>query len=616
MATLYLDTSAVLTELPSQYRMFYWQKAVVIETDSDHPLFARDMHTVWSHILGLLGHEALSMRKVCRYFTRSVFNDVYKNGPVVINTTQDRIMCLAIINSQNVNITNPTLILGPSLASDRDAFFNSDECNQIVTRMKNLKALPPVKLSRGDDWRALDAGDLSIAPFITELLHSGDNPSWSYFLDQDKFPLLQKLSCFNMHMVGNTQITTTHPLLTSLSLCWGVAGFMGVPIGMNRRNLSQILNACPNLESLELSGGLHRSLEPAFESAFKLNPNRYLKDLKIGCNFLKVDDLDRILDAYRDIQSLELIGYGSLEGLFLSRMDGDFLYLESVHFLKCELTIEDYLSLLCAAPKLKDLNIVLGTISGQLDMERVSDLRFEAMRKFSLQAPQIELLPLVERMPNLDELYLVGCDVKKTQVDVPEAYIHLKKLWITGKSHLDGHYLNAILTNAKGLEEITWEDSTCPWMFDKLEEGALSELKNVHIQNVSSSYAEIMSLFKKAVRLEKLFLPDFSFVEDDIEKLALAEHSLPVLRVFEERKLKPSELLLIIKAASQLERLDVPFEHLSVFSELPDGYLPKLEIVSCPEIVTFDDIIASMPGLQRVAPNLQLSTRMLEAKVT
>lgn len=614
MATLYLDTSAVLTELPSQYRMFNWQKAVVIERSSDHPLFACEMHNMWFHILSYLGSETLSMRKVCSYFTRPVFNDFYKNGPVVINTMQDKVLCLTFINSQNVEISNPTLILGPSLVTNRENFFRIQECRQIVKGMKNLKCLSSVALSAGDIWRDSDTRELSVAPFVSELVHTGDSPSWSYFLDQDKFPLLKKLSCLSMFQVGNTQSLTPHSLLASLSLAWGAMGFMGVPLGVDRRDLSQILNACPHLESLELNGPLHLGEEAGIELALELNPNKHLKDLQISCAFLKTNDLAVFFDAYPDIQSLRVVGHAGLRDLFLTRVDGDFQYLENVYFLKCELTIEDYLSLLCAAPKLKDLNIVLGSISGQLDMERVSNLRFQSMRKFSLQAPQIELLPLVERMPELDELSLIGCQVHADHIEVPDAYTHLKKLWVTGQSSLDGHYLNAILTNAKGLEEITWESSTCPWMFDKLEEGALGALKSVHIQGVSSSYAEMVSLFQRAVTLEKLTLPGFSFVEDDIKRFAIAQHSLPVLRVFEETKLKSPELLMILKAASQLERLDVPFEHLSIFSELPAGYLSRLRIVSCPEIVTFDDILARMPDLERVAPNLQLSTRMLNGE--
>lgn len=616
MATLYLNTSAEQTVLLSQYRLFNWQKAVVIEREPDHPLFARETHNIWIHILGFLDPETLSMRQVCTYFTHPVFNDVYKNGTVIINTMHDQVMCLSFIKSEIANITNPRLMLGPNLASDKKAFFNLQECRQIATRMKNLKALPPVQFCE-NDGAEIGAGKLSFAPLVTELSYSGDSPNWSYFLNQHSFPLLKKLEFYGMHFIGGTSVETSHPLLQSLSLSWGATGFMGVALGMNRRNLSQILGTCPQIEKLVLDGQIHRDFnDPETDPVLELALNKRLKDLKIDCAFLTGGDLGRLLDAYPNIQSLTLIGHETLVNVFSTRMDGEWQYLEKVRLHNCELTIEDYLSLLCAAPNLKDLNISSGSISGQLDIDKISNFHFPAMRKFSLQSPQDNLLPLVERMPNLCDLSLIGCQVVIDQIATPEAYVNLKKLWVTGKSHLRGNYLNGILMRAKELEDITWEASTCPWMFGKLEKGVLSALKSVYIQNVSSSYVEMMSLFEKAVMLEKLVLPAFSFVPDDLSKLALPAHSLPSVKRFEETKLSLPDALIIIEAASQLERLDIPLEHLSVLSELPDGYLSKLRVISCLESVKLDDCKAILPNLQRVAPNLQLPARMIEEKET
>lgn len=618
MATLYFDTAAELRDLPSQYRLFNWQRAVVIEKESHHSLFAHEMHSIWSHILSYLGSETLSMRKVCSYFTQSVFNDLYKNSPVIIDTMTDRLMCMGFITCEKVSITNPRLMLGSNLATDKNAFCTLTEGNQIVMRMKNLEALPPVVIKGEQEVLEMKAGNPSIAPFVTELSYSGNSPRWSYLLDQDTFPLLRKLECVEMHMIGDTQITTSHSCLQSLVLSWRTSGLMNVSFGMNRRELTWILNACPNIENLALKGPVHLDTDvPATEPALELNPNRHLKDLMINCSFLKSDDLDRFLDAYPDIQNLELIGTGEgLEVVFSTRADGEFQYLEKVRFHHCKLTMDDYVSLLFAAPNMRDMNISSDFIFGELDIDRLSGFHFPAMRRFALQSPQAKLLPLVERMPNLEELNLIGCQVENHLVN-PQAYKHLKSLWVTGKSSLNGDYLNAILMSAKELEEITWDDSRCPWMFEKLEEGALSQLKTAYIQHVNSSYAEMLSLLRKAVRLEKLLIADFSFVkENDISKFDLPEHSLPTVREFEETKLALQECLIIIKAASQLVKLNVPLAHLSVFSELPDGYLSKLEIIPCLQSAKFEECKAILPQLQRVAPNLQLPAWMIDVKET
>ena len=613
MATIYLDTET------KNYCEFNWERAVPYQVkESEHPLLTRVNGSAWGLVFLCIGQEAINMRKVCTFFLNPSFNELYRASPLYLDSNFDVSAFMKILEQPERPIkTNISVYKAPSLSSGCLAatVFRLAHYHKIMARMPNLQSLSPLGLFE----------EYSDPPFVRKVfsnVHSlltNSIPKWQALLNPVIFPVLQKLECRAFDASSDTSLVkgVLMPFLRSLLISWeGVHTIFG-PFALKAVDLEHILATVPNLEELTLYGTIQED-----ERSLNLDPLslRHLKKLVLGRS-QQSTHLSQLLLAAPFIQTLSLKGAQNMSGHFSGLLEEELPNLQEISFTRADLTKNDLKGLLNAAPKLRHVDLVMSLLSGVFlpaELDRfypsIKQVNLETSRNGVDISGEIKFVahfvPFLERMSCLESLVLSGCQIARERVGEASAYKELKNLTVRDASSMKGVYLTDMLNAAKNLESLVWHSSNCDWIFKTLEEGALSQLRHARICRVMSSEEELLSFLTRAIRLQILDLDRFSMEPTEGLDFKLEPHSLPELREFkysvsllsQKGALTAAECLQILKAGSQLEKLNIPPVLWDDMHDLPDGYLSHLTIVL--NLADFSE--SQKAELLRVAPTVVL----------
>lgn len=615
LATIYFDKT-FLESQGGAYRVFDWGHALTEVRASDSEITSQRFLECWVRVLEFLGQEALMMRQVSTYFRHERFRSAYEASPIDFNDDPTWMFCNDYLISYFMTkrfalFTNSRINTKPLEDNLKASCITVRELQTIAQQMPRLQSLATIYLYMPNDYNILESEACPVLP-IDKMLSHIPLIRWDLFLNSNQFPTLRQLK-FEAAFVseGLDKLPSKAMIsLRCLELNGKILDHQGQHTGINMRDIFKVLKQVSFLEELRLEGVF--SLE---EETINLEPESLsrLKVLSLQGSLINPRDFSILVAAAPYIQELTLVKCSPLVGPSEALVENELPLLHTVNIEEMGITEAHIQTLLEAAPNLKIINIDYrlsfhNETKVKLPLRlysSVNQLKIDSMLTY---LPQGEpLFDLIERMDNLKNLEMDLVKILRDCIDVscPDAYAQLTSFSVVN-AHIKGSYLTDLLNRAKNLTSFTWENSGCQWMFTKLEEGALGRLTSVSLKIGTTSPEEIIGLLQKAVHLR-----DLKLVSVEIKKKAdgmsfsLPAHSLPNLKNLRiENKITKEQCLELLRAASHLETLTIPGDYLSLFSEVPDGYFMDLREISFLCFFTEEEREEQLPGLLRVASNL------------
>lgn len=607
MATIYYDTDL------HHYSELNWSRAVELGNVSDQLPGSKADSLVWTLILPYLDGQAINMRKVCSFFLRPEFRQIYEDSPLHL-FRGDKVDFGRFFNflppTKNIK-TNVSIYLKPSKYNDWECSFFPSECKAITHFMPKLRNLSTLLL-QGDYEFMTEPNTKFPHHAVSQIVCFEDVPRWDVI---SRFKALQGLRCY-LKTATYFLPAPNRGALASLR-SFHLEGYMyNIPLNLN--SVSTILKAMPNLEHFrmevepgrELSGGL--TLEP-------MNL-KHLQNLELAWLLgLRSVDWMHLLSAAPNIRKLKLICCSDPAEGFEALTAGELPNLEKVTIQNTLMTALGFKALFVAAPQLKKLQVDY-SLETYVPFERCEfqEELYPSVRDIIIlftgrQRKAIDsFLPFVERMPGLQSLSLTKCSVSKAQIDegISRPYANLKSF--TAKDSIfEGASLAPIFNAASRIESIFFQNSNCLLLLQNLNEEALSSLSSLDLRNIKLDPITLDALLKRTPHLKILILVKvLLLLTDQQPSLTIVPGSLPELvefvRDYDQFCLMPDQCLSIIKAAPHLQKLSLPYFFLKHFDDLPDGFLSELKVFHG------NKNTCSKPGqekqyrkLLRIAPNVQ-----------
>jgi hypothetical protein len=303
-------------------------------------------------------------------------------------------------------------------------------------------------------------------------------------------------------------------------------------------------------------------------------------------------DWMHLLLAAPNIRELRLARCSSPAGGFQTLNVADLPFLEKAEFRYIPMTVLGLKAFFAAAPRLRKMTFKNDSETYtpfercEFQEELYSSMREIAIYFDGSQKGAIDsFLPFIERMPNLQSIYLTQCSVSKKEVDegVLQAYTYLKSFKLL-QSAVTGSYLGSLFNAATSLKSLFWNDSVCDSPLEYLNEQALCQLSTLDFRNVKLEPSILDAFLQRTPHLQHLILLKvILLITEKNPSLMLAPGSLSELVEFTREwdtftALSADDCLSIIKAAPHLQKLVLPYYFLKHFSDLPDGFLSELKV--------------------------------------
>ncbi|MFY7842861.1 MAG: hypothetical protein ACOVOR_02480 [Rhabdochlamydiaceae bacterium] len=365
--------------------------------------------------------------------------------------------------------------------------------------------------------------------------------------------------------------------------------------------LDILFKSAPSLKELDLFGvscaSLHINLEADSLS--------HLEKINLGFCDLSLNNFFILMKASPYLKTLDLSCNKGLNLFFSSLKPLKLKRLESINLSSCYLSSSEVISLLKAAPHLKDLDL-----SEQRDLDLIfhpfQELFLPQLEKLSLNSCGISksLLASIFRIaPNLKELSLNGCQGLNQVFD---------KLFVGGVTKLESVHLvnsdiesigfNKLIDIAPHLKQI--DLNGCIYIKDLLiNESVVTNLQEIWLMDANLSSEDIYRLSKMSPHLKNLYLGD----HEDLDGLFndLPDNSLNQLQKLSliSSKLSSQTLKRLSKVAPNLKDLDLTscLNIEACFNEAESYSLDQLEVLH----ITNTEIAIKKPVfLKKFAPNL------------
>lgn len=458
MATIYFDTETKQYSALNWLRIFEWNK------QPDHSHHSRLSQGIWVAILGYLDDQSINMRKVSKFFLDSNFRSIYEDSPICLQSAEAKPNFQAILKAlflRNYVITNVGISLvpdernlktnfhlagQPASSNNLESLFSKSECDEIIQQMPKVRAISTLYYKGQDEYESGFPYHL-----ISKIVTFDEVPRWDVIT---KFKALQALSCYfnREHYFLRGPDENTLPRLCSLEL---IARTDRMPLDLNA--ISTILKAVPNLERLyfereafrSLSGAL--TLEPVF---FK-----HLQRLElVGLDDMKAADWVKLFMAVPHLRELILRECNGFEEGLFQLAPRALRCLKEVELSHHQLSLLAFNALFSVAPDLTKMKLVYDIRTWvSLEYNVFQQVCYPSIRDFCVRFHSINLkvskkgiidslLPMIERMPNLESLIFENCIVEKKDIDADAfgAYSHLNSFKALD-SIVDSSYSTAII---------------------------------------------------------------------------------------------------------------------------------------------------------------------------
>lgn len=578
-STIYFDTER------RQYCDLIWSRAITEPKTDEDPISGRVEHGAWSCILPYLGQRAINMRKVCSYFLNPHFNPIYEATPIAFYGEDHWNHLRGLFLSEKPLKTNTRFSYPPvhhQISADSD-LLEPETCKTLAQFMPRLTVLSTLIL-QGDYGFLGESCSSDLHRIVSRLVSRAEVPRWDVI---QKFKALKELHCtFKTPAYFMTDLA--QGALPAMRILRLEGSTNDIPIFLDR--MTGILGTMPNLESLFFG------LEPGRQTSGSLRlPSKSLEHLQTlelcWLNNLKFEDWRSIFGAAPNMKKLELTNCSSPSEAFETLDGNDLPFLEKISFSSMPVTLSAFRSLLNASPRLSKIELVYDDHETEIGSYEFEGESFPSVRQFLIQFYNTNdrgfrgrlnpFLRLMERMPNLETLGLLGCLLDHSFHELaPKAYGRLKILHCTAL-YVVGRYLTELFNAALDLQEITFNNviSRIP---NDLNKAAFSHVLTLDIRNGGLMSDFLMSLLKKMPELRKLILLRETIEMNAKVPFRLEPGSLPHLTEFrrgwDQNNLTPEMCLEIIKAAPHLQILYLPSAFLKDFSDLPDGFLSELKV--------------------------------------
>lgn len=592
-STIYFDTEV------KAYQNFNWSRAIpyVVKASQESPTF-REVRGLWSRVLVYLGQEAINMRKVCSFFLHPDFQPVYERSPILISPSYPGF--LRALRGRQELLTNE------SISSEYwDGSISNDlELPLILKRMHRLTALPELR------FHADQFVDKPWLPLVQYLCHDKTPFDCAYVLNQKHFPNLGSLKLFHAPEFLNLDFIThlSHTKLKRLELKF----CNSQPIDLNK--FCRFLGAFPLLESLTI----HCDHNP-LTGVFDLEPNSLLKlkEFESTGIHLTSEDLSNFMSAARHLRVLDITYELTIKGTFKQLEASDFPDLIKASFTNTDLDLEDMLGLLKAAPRLKELNW-LPANSAEVNQSVPMDASFpQVERVFLCPASQTAdgtvFWDLVEKMPNLYDLSMRDAHLMRNGNDFSsaQAYSALRYMSLHD-CHIPKTYFTALLNQVIHLKDLLIDGGHIELSSDDLQEGSLKVLESLWMQSVEITDRELSGLLTRAENLEDLSFKHSSLIRRNDSTFSLMPQSLLKLKRLVSNEsadkndcFSQEQVITLLNAAPNLEKLNVPERHLFALNIFEDGALEHLrDIKFWVKAVTPEVRARIVEIIRRVAPNV------------
>lgn len=579
-ATIYYDTER------RQYCELVWSRAITAPKTNEDPILGRVEYGAWVLILPYLSQEALNMRKVCSYFVSPHFKQIYEATPIEFSEQVYLNVLDGLLSPERPLKTNTRFSYLPAhyeITPDLE-FLQPVTCKTLALRMPRLTDLSTMIL-KGDYSFLGEAQSRDLHRIISRIWSCEDVPRWDII---HKFKALREFYCtfraLAYFMIGPAE--GEFPAMRVLRL----EGLIGIiPIFLDQ--MTGFLKTMPNLESLFF--GVEQGRQTSGSLSLPSKSLEHLKTLELcGLNNLNSEDWRAILAAAPNIKIMILSGCSSPSEAFETLDVNDLPFLEKIRFFHMPVTLSAFSSLLKASPRLQKIELVYSDhVSDEIGSYKFKGESFPSVCQFTIQFSDSgnrgfrgrlnPFLKLLERMPNLETLTLLGCLLDHSFREIsPGAYGHLKIVHFRDSDFI-GQYLTKLFNAAPDLQAITF-NNVFSRMTNNLKKETFSHVLSLEMKNGGVASDFLMDLLKKMPELRKLIMPKETIEMNAKVPFHLEPGSLPKLiefrREWDHDNLTPEMCLEIIKAAPRLQLLSLPSVFLKEFSDLPDGFLSELRV--------------------------------------
>jgi hypothetical protein len=309
-----------------------------------------------------------------------------------------------------------------------------------------------------------------------------------------------------------------------------------IPTTVSATTLGTLLNAIPNLETLELGG-----LENLGQSTFDL-PQSSLNKLTCINVFLSAvtaEQLSTILNASPNLQTLDITNTSNLGTAALNLTESQLPHLKEMSVNQSSITAQQLTSLLKSAPHLKKINFEgcdkLGDGSCHLSLNSLQDLTEITASDSSINAQQLG--DIINASPNLETLQLNKC------THFGQASLNLNPGQLTHLRHLELENASITLSQLENIllaapQLLTININGCQFLGDaplKLTKRQLPKLQWISLNHSSMNDHQFLNLIQASPQLETANISSTPFC--DYDWLTLKTVELETLK-----KVRPDEL--------------------------------------------------------------------------